>query len=166
MIRQASAADWPALWPIWESVVRAGDTYCYDLVTAEQARAKWMGASTSEVWASWSDGPDGSDARALGMYWMGPNQAGPGAHIANASYMVAETARGRGVGRALVEHSLVRAAERGFRGLQFNAVVETNQNAIALYEHLGFATVGRVPGAFLHPSAGYVDLLVMFRPLP
>ena len=72
---------------------------------------------------------------------------------------------GRGVGRALVEHSLRRAAGLGFLGMQFNAVAATNTGAIALYERLGFAAVGRVPGAFRHPRAGRVDLVVMYREL-
>jgi ribosomal protein S18 acetylase RimI-like enzyme len=162
VISRASVDDWPELWPIWSEVVSAVDTYVYDPASSfEQSRDKWFGSPTSEVWMY----RDAAGA-ALGMYWMGPNHSGPGSHIANASYMVAAPARGQGVGRQLVEHSLVRAAERGFRGIQFNAVVETNENAILLYQHLGFAVVGRIPGGFRHPEDGYVDLLIMFRPLP
>ena len=105
------------------------------------------------------------DDVALGTYHLAPNQAGPGAHVANASYMVPAAARGRGVGREMVEHSLVRAREAGYLGMQFNAVAETNTGAIGLYERLGFQTVGVVPRAFRHPSAGLVGLHVMYRDL-
>ena len=96
---------------------------------------------------------------------MNPNQAGPGAHIASASYMVAAAHRGRGVGRALVEHTIGWARDAGYRGIQFNAVAASNRGAVALYEALGFAVVGTIPGGFRHPVEGDVDLLVMYRAL-
>lgn len=156
--RAASVEDWPLIWPFFSEIVRAADTYCCDPnVTSEAARDDWF--HNAEVWLC----ADVTTGVVLGSYHLAPNKEGPGAHIANGSYMVAEASRGRGVGRAMVEHSLARAAELGYRGMQFNAVVATNVHAIALYEQLGFTTVGRVPGAFLHPREGYVDLLIMFR---
>jgi GNAT superfamily N-acetyltransferase len=101
----------------------------------------------------------------LGTAKMNPNQAGPGAHVASASYMVAAAHRGRGVGRALVAHTIDWARKAGYRGIQFNAVAASNRGAVALYEALGFAVVGTIPGGFRHPAAGYVDLLVMYRAL-
>jgi GNAT superfamily N-acetyltransferase len=96
---------------------------------------------------------------------MGPNRDGPGAHVANASYMVAAAARGTGVGRALVEHSIAWCRAAGFRAIQFNAVVATNVYAVALYESLGFTIIGTVPEAFRHPTEGFVGLHVMHRRL-
>ena len=103
------------------------------------------------------------DDRLVGLYKIAPNQAGPGRHVANGSYMVAPNARGAGVGRRLVEHSLHRLGELGYRAVQFNTVVEPNLAAIGLYESMGFATVGVVPDAFDHPSRGLVGLRIMHR---
>jgi GNAT superfamily N-acetyltransferase len=101
----------------------------------------------------------------LGTANMYANRAGPGAHVASASFMVASGARGHGVGRALVEDALAWASGAGFRGMQFNAVAESNAGAVALYRSLGFSIVGTVPEAFDHPRAGLVGLHVMYRPL-
>ncbi len=105
------------------------------------------------------------DGEVLGTARMGPNRDGPGAHIGTASFMVSPAARGRGVGRALATFVVDWHREQGYRGIQFNAVVETNTAAVALWQSLGFETVGTVPGAFLHPEHGYVGLHVMFLPL-
>lgn len=166
MVQRATIDDWPEIWPIWHEVVAAGDTYTYDRdSTSEQAQASWLrGGDRDEVWVARLVGPDGR-ARVVGTYHVAPNQTGAGDHVVNGSYMVDASVRGHGVGRALVGHSLHRAAELGFLGMQFNAVAATNVGAIALYETLGFAVVGRVPGAFRHPREGRVDLVVMYREL-
>ena len=160
VVERATDADWPRLWPIWHEVVAAGDTYCYEPATpSEVARADWLDPLPSECWlARLGD-------EVLGMYHLSPNQAGPGSHVVNGSYMVAAAARGSGVGRAMVEHSLRRAREAGYLAMQFNAVVETNAGAIHLYEDLGFVRIGRVPRAFRHPARGLVDLVIMYRDL-
>lgn len=156
-VREAGAHDWPAIWPIVREVVRAADTFTYDPgMTEDEARKLWMvGRTTVAV-----DGPE-----VLGTANMYANRAGPGAHVASASFMVAGRARGRGVGRALVEDALAWARAAGFRGMQFNAVAESNTGAVALYRSLGFAIVGTVPEAFAHPRLGLVGLHVMYRAL-
>ena len=160
VVRLATPADWPSMWPIWRAVVAAGDTYTYDPGTPEHAaRAMWLDAPAVRTWVAHAG------TQLLGFYKITPNQHGPGAHVANGSYMVAASARGTGVGRALVEHSLEAARSAGFLAMQFNAVVATNVHAIRLYHQLGFATVGVIPGAFRHPGAGLVDLVVMHRDL-
>lgn len=159
-IRRASAADWDAIWPIWHEIVAAADTYAYEPGTdSDEARCSWLAPEPHETWVA------AADASIVGTYHLGPNQAGPGAHVANASYMVGAAARGKGVGRAMVEHSLERARAAGYLGIQFNAVAATNVHAIRLYEQLGFVTVGIVPRAFRHPTAGLVGLHVMYRDL-
>ena len=160
MIRQATESDWAVIWPIWREIVVTADTYAYDpAATSDEARAMWLAPSPDEGWLAVVDGV------ALGTYHLAPNHAGPGAHVANASYMVSAAARGKGIGRAMVEHSLIRAREAGYLGMQFNAVAATNTGAIGLYERLGFQTVGVVPRAFRHPSAGLVGLHIMYRDL-
>ena len=159
-IRLGSEADWPAIWPFWRDIVAAADTYVYPAgLDSDTARDVWFGEDPLEVWVAERD-----DA-VVGSYHLGPNHSGPGAHIANVSYMVDGSARGGGVGRAMVEHSIARAAETGYRGIQFNAVAATNVYAVALYERLGFSVIGRIPGGFRHPDQGYVDLLIMYRSL-
>ncbi len=154
-----AAADWPEIWPILEAVVRPGEVYAVDRdITEAEGRAYWF-APAHEVFVAEADG------RVLGAYYMRPNQAGGGAHVANCGYMTAPWAQGRGVARAMGLHSLDHARARGFRAMQFNMVVSTNQRAVRLWESLGFTTVGRLPGAFAHPTLGDVDALVMFQAL-
>jgi L-amino acid N-acyltransferase YncA len=157
-IRPATDEDWPAIWPIWHQVTEAGDTFCYEpATTSDDARRSWLAPAPDEAWLALQGG------RAVGTYHLGPNQAGPGAHVANASYMVDAAVRGRGIGRLLVEHSVRRAREAGYLAIQFNAVADTNTYAIKLYEDLGFATVGTVPQGFRHTTRGLVDLRIMYR---
>ena len=158
-IRPAAEADRDAIWDIFHEVVAAGDTYAFDPgMLREEALAYWFEAGTHTYVAE-------SDRRVVGTYILRANQAGPGAHVANAAYMVAKDARGLGVGRKMAEHSLSEARRLGFRAMQFNFVVSTNASAIHLWQQLGFKIVGTLPGAFRHPQAGYVDVYVMFRSL-
>ena len=157
-IRPATEADWPAIWPFFVDTVRAGETYAYPAdLTVEQGRDLWL--SDEHVVVLEEDGA------VLGTAKMGPNRPGNGAHVGTASFLVAPEARGRGVGRALAEYAVAWHRAAGFRGIQFNAVVETNTAAVVLWESLGFEIVGTVPGAFHSPSRGYVGLHVMFLPL-
>lgn len=156
--RSASEADWPLIWPFWHQIVAAADTYCYDpAMDTDAGRQLWFGTTADQVWLVTAAG-----GTVLGSYRLGPNKAGPGAHIGTASYMVSEAARGRGVGRAMVLHCLDRARTAGYRGIQFNAVAASNVHAVKLYRELGFSVIGTVPGGFAHPRLGFVDLLIMF----
>lgn len=159
-VRRAGDDDWTQIWPIFHEVTVAGDTFAYDPQTDEAtARSWWLAPAPSQTWLA----VDGDTV--LGFYILGPNHGGPGAHIANASYMVAEPARGRGIGRRLVTHSLEQARAAGYLGVQFNAVAASNVYAIKLYQDLGFETIATVPNGFRHPEQGLVDLLIMFHPL-
>ena len=159
LIRPAQPEDHEAIWRILEPVIRAGETYPLprDMSKAE-AIAYWTGPDR-ETFAAEEDG------RLLGTYYLHANQLGGGAHVANCGYVTATHATGRGVGRQMCEHSLQYARKRGFRAMQFNFVVSTNERAIHLWQSLGFETVGRLPLAFEHPSHGDVDALIMFRAL-
>lgn len=160
-IREATDADWPAIWPFFHEIVKAAETYCYDPAMDEQTgRQIWMTTSPSRTVVAVD--PDG---KVLGSAKMGPNQQGPGAHVATASFMVNPAHAGHGVGRALGEHAVTWAREAGFRGMQFNAVASSNTRAVTLWRALGFELIGTIPGGFRHPSLGYVGLHVMYRTL-
>ncbi len=160
-IRDATAEDWPKIWPIVRDVVRAGDTYTYDVdMTEDQARAIWMLEPPGRTVVATDD-----DGTVLGTAKMNPNFGGNGAHVSSASFMVGSQSAGRGVGRALGEHVLAWARESGYRSMQFNAVVESNTRAVALWKALGFEVIGTVPEAFHHPTMGYVGLHIMYQRL-
>jgi GNAT superfamily N-acetyltransferase len=155
-IRAFVEADWPQVWPILREVVQAADTFAYDpAMTEAQARDVWIEAPPGLTVVAVGD-------RILGTAKMGPNRPGPGSHVATASFMVAADARGRGIATALCRFALDWAREQGFAGMQFNAVVETNQAAVEIYKRLGFSIVGTVPDAFAHPTLGRVGLHVMY----
>jgi len=155
-IRDATADDWPEIWPIFDAIVQAGETYAYDpALTSEQARDLWLERPPGRTVVALVDG------RVVGTAKMGPNRPARGSHVGTASFMVGPAARGHGVGRALAEHVVDWHREHGYRGIQFNAVVETNESAVALWQSLGFRIIGTVPGAFHHPTHGYVGLHVM-----
>lgn len=159
-IRPLNDADWRDLWPIIEAVTREGETYTYPLdLTEAAARALWTPPPPGGTLVAVSDG------RVVGATKIIPNQQGRGSHVANGSFMVEAQARGRGVARALGEAALDFARAAGFRSMQFNAVVESNAHAVALWRKLGFEIIGTVPNAFDHPSHGLVGLHVMYRPI-
>jgi GNAT superfamily N-acetyltransferase len=160
-IRRASDLDWPALWPIWQSIVAAQETYMWDPYTpSEQAQRLWLADPPAEVWIAEDD-----RGAAHGTYVLKPNAQGPGSHIANASFMVAPAARGKGVGRRLAEHCLARARESNYAAMQFNAVVATNIDAVHLWRSLGFKIIGTVPRAYQHRTRGLVPIHIMYRDL-
>ena len=159
-IREATAADWALIYPFWSHTVEAGETYAYPLgLGSDDARALWMEQRPGRTVVA----VEGDEV--LGSAKMGPNRPGRGAHIATASFMVDPERRGRGVGRALGEHVLDWARGEGYRGIQFNAVVETNTAAVRLWQSLGFAVMTTIPEAFDSASHGLVGLHVMYQKL-
>jgi L-amino acid N-acyltransferase YncA len=151
--------DADSVWAILEPTIRAGETYTLPREMPRAEALDYWFAPRHEVFLA------EENTRALGTYFLQPNQQGGGSHVANCGYVTAPWATGRGVARAMCAHSLDRARERGFTAMQFNFVVSTNERAVALWQSFGFEIVGRLPGAFHHPAAGYVDALVMYRSL-
>jgi ribosomal protein S18 acetylase RimI-like enzyme len=158
-VRPAQARDDDAIWGIIGPTIRAGETYALprDMSPAD-ALAYWKSPG-HEVFVAEHDG------MVLGTYYMRANQQGGGSHVANCGYMTAPQASGRGVARAMCAHSLAHARARGFRAMQFNLVVSSNERAVALWQSFGFEIVGRLPAAFEHPRLGPVDAVVMYRML-
>jgi ribosomal protein S18 acetylase RimI-like enzyme len=158
-IRISQPDDADSIWSILEPTIRAGETYTLPRdMSRGEALAYWF-APPHEVFVAQED------AQILGTYFLQANQLGGGSHVANCGYVTAPWATGRGVARAMCAHSLERARERGFQAMQFNFVVSTNERAVALWRSFGFEIIGRLPGAFHHPTAGFVDALVMYRSL-
>ena len=168
MIRIAIAEDWSAIWPTFQQIVVAGDTYAIEPeISSAAARELWLAPPPNRVvvYDARAEHDPSAEARILGTARMGPNRPANGAHIGTASFMVSPEARGLGVGRALAEWVIQWHRTQGFLGIQFNAVVETNTAAVRLWHDLGFRIVGTVPRAFRSRSHGYVGLHVMFLSL-
>lgn len=159
VVRAAVPEDRDGIWPILEPVIRAGETYCLPRdMDRDEALDYWF-AHSHEVFVATDDG------RVLGTYFMQPNQRGGGAHVANCGYMTSIQASGKGIARAMATHSMEHAKALGFRAIQFNFVVSTNERAVNLWKSLGFEVVGRIPRAFSHPTRGFVDAYVMYQAL-
>jgi ribosomal protein S18 acetylase RimI-like enzyme len=158
-IRAARTDDLDAVWQMWKEVMDQKIYFPYDSsYTREQIEESWInldnGLYVAEV------GPE-----IMGAYILRPNQPAYGSHIANAAYMVSSRSRGHGVGSLLCEHSIHSARELGYRGMQFNLVVSTNEAAIRAWKAHGFEIIGTVPGGFHHFELGYVDAHIFFRSL-
>ncbi|MGW8191205.1 N-acetyltransferase family protein [Sphingomonas hankookensis] len=159
LIRAATAADRAAIAEIIVPIIRAGESYALDrAMTAEQALAYWFAPGNSVFVAE-------VEGRVLGSYYCRANHAGGGGHVANCGYATQAQATGRGIARAMALHSFDHARAAGFRAMQFNFVVASNVRAVRLWLSVGFEQVGRLPGAFEHPSLGEVDALVLYRSL-
>jgi len=158
-LREIPPDQFERVWPIFRAVVASGDTYAYSPeTTLEEARALWT-TPPARCFVAESGGA------VVGAYSLRPNQPGLGDHVANAGYMVAPEARGRGYANRLCEHSLEVARAAGFRAMQFNFVVSTNEAAVRTWWRQGFEIVGRVPRAFRHAQEGLTDVLIMYRDL-
>ena len=159
-IRLFDKNDWPAVWQIIEPVFRAGETYPFSTEISEE-----------EAYTAWIDNPSSTyiaedeDNNIVGTYYIKSNQSSLGAHVCNCGYIVGENARGKGVATIMCEHSQREAISQGFRAMQYNLVVSTNEKAFHLWQKLGFDLIGTLPGAFRHKRYGFVDAYVMCKQL-
>ncbi len=158
-IRSANTADIDSIWSILEPVFRAGETYTQPRDTTRDEGISYWFADGNQVFVAEEDG------KVVGTYYLRANHRGGGSHVCNCGYMTAAEATGRGIARAMCLHSKEIAKNAGFRAMQFNFVVSTNERAVRLWQSLGFEVVGTLPSAFLHPSRGFVDALVLFATL-
>src|SRR5258706_11610639 len=159
LIRPAADGDRNPIWNVIEPIIRAGETYTLPHKMDKKAAIEYWQCEAHEVFVAEENGD------IVGTYFLQANQQGGGGHVANCGYMTAVTATGRGVARAMCAHSLDCARERGFRAMQYNFVISTNERAVRLWQSFGFEIVGRLPGAFQHPAQGYVDAYIMYRDL-
>lgn len=160
VIRVYKESDWSQVWPMIEKVFRAGQTYAFSPeITEQDAHKAWIDLPQETYVAT------GQDDEVLGTYYIKPNQPGPGAHVCNCGYIVSDNARGQGVASNMCEHSQQVAVKLGFKAMQYNLVVSTNEGAIRLWKQSGFQVIGILPNAFNSKNEGYVDALVMYKEL-
>lgn len=158
-IQQTKPEDWEELWPIIQSVIATGETYAFHPESSEtEMKNYWMNTDKKCFVALLNN-------KIVGTYILKENQTGLASHIANASFMVHPHYSGKGIGKALGEHSLLMAKKLGFRGMQFNLVISTNTAAIALWKKLGFQIIGVIPQAFHYRQKEYVDACIMYKDL-
>ncbi|WP_288350630.1 N-acetyltransferase [uncultured Thalassospira sp.] len=158
-IRLATEQDIPAILDVVAPTLRSGETYAIDSDLSDDDVIKyWMAPDKVTLVAE-------EDGNVVGTYYIRQNQGGGGSHVCNCGYMTSPKASGRGIARRMCEDSLVRAKELGYRAMQFNFVIASNAAAVHLWPKLGFEIVGRLPGAFMHPTLGETDALVMYRKL-
>lgn len=158
-IRSAISSDAEAIWLVIKPAIKASETYALErTMSRTEALSYWMGADKQVFVAE-----DGGAI--VGTYYLRPNHRGGGQHVCNCGYITAAGATGKGIARLMCEHSLAHARSNGYRAMQFNFVVSTNERAVSLWQKMGFDVVGRLPLAFNHPVHGFVDALVMHRTL-
>jgi L-amino acid N-acyltransferase YncA len=156
-IKKAQKEDFEEIWAIISGILKKGDTYPFAPETSKaEAFQIWM-TYPKATYVAYSEG------EMVGTYYIKPNQPGLGSHVCNAGYMVASKARGKGIGRAMCRHSLDEARQLGFKAMQFNLVVSTNESAVMLWQDLGFEIIGTLPKAFNHRQKGFVDAFVMYQ---
>ena len=155
--RLAEDKDRDAIWAVIKPIIRAGETYAYDADWhKDDALAYWLGDDKHTYVVE-------DDEQILGTYYLRTNQQGGGRHVCNCGYMVAETAQGQGLARGMCEHSQIEAVRLGYKAMQLNFVVASNEVAVGLWQRLGFEIIGTAPNAFDHPRLGLVDARVMYK---
>ncbi len=158
-IRKYTEDDWEEACRIWNQVVEDGEAFpqtdCLDEASGNEffEGQSYTGVAFAE------------DGKMAGLYILHPNNVGRCGHICNASYAVRKDLRGQHIGEQLVTDCMARAKECGFRILQFNAVVKTNDPALSLYKKLGFTQLGVIPGGFLMKDGTYEDIIPHYRVL-
>ena len=159
IVREFRPSDVGRMVEIWNQVVAEGVAFPQEELLDEESGREFFSRQTRSGVAEDEDG------RIVGLYILHPNNIGRVGHIANASYAVKGSLRGRHIGESLVKDSLEQAADAGYRILQFNAVVASNVHALHLYSRLGFVDLGILPGGFRMPDGHYEDIHVMYHDL-
>lgn len=158
-IRLATPTDHEAVWHIISNIISTGDTYVFSPDSTKEKMLTYWFSTDKRTYVTEENGA------ILGTFYLKENQMDLGAHLVNAGYMVSENARGKGIGKAMAEFSLVEAKRLGFRGMQFNLVVKTNEKAVKLWLKLGFSIIGEIPEAYKHSEFGYVNAYIMYQKL-
>jgi L-amino acid N-acyltransferase YncA len=158
-IRNAHQGDQEAVWQIIHEVIATGNTYVFAPDSSKEKMLSYWFSEDKNTYVAEVDG------KILGTFYLKTNQMDLGSHIVNAGYMVSSEARGKGLGQAMAEFSMQEARRLGYRGMQFNLVVKTNENAMKLWLKLGFEIIGEIPEAYKHSQFGYVNAYIMYQKL-
>jgi ribosomal protein S18 acetylase RimI-like enzyme len=158
-IRKYTEEDKEQIWKIIKSVISMGDSYVFAPDSSKEKMLEYWCAVDKQTYVAVADG------KIIGTFFIKENQPGLGSHVANAGYMVSPEARGKSVGRKMAEFSLEEARRSGFRAIQFNFVVKSNETAVKLWQNLGFEIIGEIPEAFNHLEKGLTNAYIMYRRL-
>ena len=158
-IRKAVERDKSPVWKIIKAVISTGDTYVYAPDSPEEKMIDYWFSFDKKTYVALDDN------EIVGTFYLKDNQPDLGSHIANAGYMVSPEARGKRVGRRMAEFSLVEAKRFGYRAMQFNFVVKSNENAVNLWRDLEFEIIGEIPDAFDHAEKGLTNAYIMYKKL-
>ena len=153
-IRAYQSKDAASAAQIWNEVVTDGNAFPQDTeMTANVANLFFQ----EQTYTGIAENADTHEI--LGLYILHPNNVGRCGHICNASYAVRRDFRGEHIGEKLVLDCLAQAKVKGFRIMQFNAVVANNTHALHLYERIGFTRLGVIPQGFRMPDGHYEDII-------
>ena len=151
-IRKYMEKDIFAMVYIWNKVVEDGEAFPQEDFLNDKTGADFFAAQTY-------CGVADDNGKIVGLDILHPNNIGRCGHIANASYAVATDYSGEHIGEKLVKDCIVIGKEKGYRILQFNAVVASNIHALHLYHRLGFIKLGVIPQGFKLPDGTYEDII-------
>jgi L-amino acid N-acyltransferase YncA len=158
-IRKAIEADEEQIWKILKEVIAQGDSFAFDPSSPkEKMMTYWMEPEKHTYVAI-------LDNTVVGSFFIKSNQPGLGSHIANAGYMTSPLASGKGIGKAMGQFSLEEARRLGYKAMQFNIVVKSNERAVRLWQSLGFIIIGEIPEAFNHQTLGMTNAYIMYQKL-
>lgn len=158
-IRKAVETDKDAVWEIIRAVLSTGDTYTFAPDTGKQEMLDFWFSPEKWTYVALSDG------KIVGTFFLKANQPGLGSHVGNAGYMVAPEAMGKRVGKTMAEYSIEESRRLGFKSIQFNFVVKSNEVAVKLWQDVGFEIIGEIPEAFQHKENGLTNAYIMYRKL-
>ena len=158
-IRKATPEDSNQIWGIITEVISKGDTYTFDPITPKEVMLDYWYGKDKHTYVATANGI------VVGTFILKDNQPGLGSHIANGSYMVAEKASGKGIGKAMGEFSLAEAKRIGYKAIQFNIVIKSNTRAVHLWQKLGFEIIGEIPDTYRHKVNGLTNAYIMYRRL-
>lgn len=83
-------------------------------------------------------------------------------HMGTLGIGVRSSARGQGVGTALMQAAIDWAGDNPVLEMIKLAVYESNTRAVELYKRLGFVQYGKLPGGCKHTDGTYHDQLEMY----
>lgn len=158
-IKEIKKENFDEIWHIFQDVVKDADSYPYAPdISKEEARELWF-SPHSHVYVAYLDNIP------VATRYIMPNKPGLGSHVANTGVMIDKHYRGLGLGNKMMEFAIEKSKELGFKGIQLNLVVCTNQASLKICKKYGFEIIGKIPGGFFFKKEKYVDAYVMYKDL-